>query len=221
MKKITGLLVLLCLSSFLFISCEKEERITTGNVRIKVLFENGKAFSIGADVYLYYSKDSMDKHIFAVATQSSKDNDAVCYFSNLAPATYFVKAQGSLGSALYSATGSFLVEEGKTTEHILYLFSNGDLRVFVREQSAIGVYIGGASVSIYYSEDDWKNNQVYQSQLSSLSYPVEDGALFSGLNPQKYFVKASYTNSGGYFEGNDSIFVPYGTETRLHIVCQH
>ncbi|MBT3423017.1 MAG: hypothetical protein HN691_01460, partial [Bacteroidetes bacterium] len=125
MKKITGLLVLLCLSSFLFISCEKEERITTGNVRIKVLFENGKAFQIGADVYLYYSKDSMDKHIFAVATQSSKDNDAVCYFSNLAPTTYFVKAQGSLGSALYSATGSFLVEEGKTTEHILYLFSNG------------------------------------------------------------------------------------------------
>jgi hypothetical protein len=96
---------------------------------------------------------------------------------------------------------------------------DGDLEVFVRQGTSTGPFIGGALVEIFLSDVDRINGDVYQSNLTDLTDPINKGALFKGLKFQKYYIQASFQNTQGSFDGTGESFVPKGTKTQIHVTC--
>ncbi|MBT3302550.1 MAG: hypothetical protein HOD63_04735 [Bacteroidetes bacterium] len=95
----------------------------------------------------------------------------------------------------------------------------GNLQIFVRKDIASGTYIGGAQVFLYKSEVARDANDVYKTTNTPSVDITTNGALFNELVFQKYYLKATFNNSGKNYEGKGDSYCPVNKTTSYHIVC--
>jgi len=126
--------------------------------------------------------------------------------------TYYVRAWASNSTGTsYGEEREFITLNPATT--------TGTIKVFVRQNTSAGSYIGGAIVNLYLNESDRTNDNIYLTKITSLNDPIYEGALFDGLQPQKYYFNAFYTNSMGEWYGKGDAVCTAGSINTLHIVC--
>ncbi len=96
----------------------------------------------------------------------------------------------------------------------------GQLEVFVRHKTISGVYMGNVLVELYLTEVDRTNGNIYKQSTTDAANPIENGAWFTDLEFQTYYLKATYTTVEGTFSGADKILCPLGVKTQFHLLCQ-
>jgi hypothetical protein len=123
---------------------------------------------------------------------------------------YFVRAYASnIAGTAYGNEVTFTTKKATV----------GSIEVFVRQESFLGPFIGGALVNMYLTESDRANDNVYATKITSIDSPSEIGALFEELVDQRYYFKATYTNAQGEWIGIGDLICMPGFKVELEIVC--
>ena len=97
----------------------------------------------------------------------------------------------------------------------------GDLEVFIRKDSPSGVYLGGALVNLYESQEDMDNDSIHTYNYTSTNTgSTTNSALFEGLPVQEFFIKVSANVQGTPYEGTESVNVIKDYKQSIHITAK-
>lgn len=219
MKKIAviiGFFALLMI--FSVTSCEK-----TGPGKLTVIVKADGKYWPNVTVKLYLSqadRDADNAYLDAVTGPVSPDKNGAV-FVNLPPQTYYLKAVFSDGLGKYEGNGEVLIAAGeeKLFELQCTKMPTGNLRVFVRKDLPSGVYMGGVNVYLYKSSADRDAGNHLMVSQTSTDNPQTEGAYFSYLTFQRYYLKAEFETGSQSYLGLGDVIVPINTTTSYHLVC--
>jgi len=191
--------------------------------KVTVLVKADGKFWPNITVKLYVSvadRDADNPFLEAVTGSVAPDvNGAV--FTNLPPQTYYLKAIFIDGLGQYEGNAEVAVSGGDDLSFTLNCSKapSGNLKVFVRKDLPSGVYMGNVSVYLYKSEADRTAGKHIQVSATSDVNPTTEGALFTYLTFQRYYLKANFETGGKNYEGLGDVVVPINTTTSYHLVC--
>ncbi len=111
MKKFTSIVLLASL--FFLNSCKKEEKATTGT--IKVQFNGTPSVSVGQKVNVYFAMDlyHLDQRIFEFSKVSNAPHQEII-ISDVKPQIWYYSIIQSTQGAPYETKGTVTIEAGKT-----------------------------------------------------------------------------------------------------------
>jgi len=183
---------------------------------------DGKYWSnVTVKLYVSIADRNADNPFLEATTGAVAPDKNGAVFINLPPQTYYFKAMFSDGLGKYEGTGELLVNAGDDVSFTLQCskMPTGNLQVFVRKDLPSGVYMGSVSVYLYKSTADRDAGNHLQVSATSSSNPQTEGAMFTYLTFQTYYLKANFETGGKQYEGLGQVVVPINTTTSYHLVC--
>jgi|GEM_PF-906440 len=201
-----------------FISCDDN---TPGKLTVLVKADNKFWPNVTVKLYVSVADRDADLPFLESVTGSVAPDVNGGKFSNLPPQTYYLKAKFTDGLGQYEGNAEVTVNNGDdlTITLMCSKMPTGNLQVFVRKDLASGIYMGGVSVYIYKSEADRTAGKHIQVSQTSNVNPTVEGALFTFLPFQKYYLKANFETGSKLYEGLGDVYVPINTTTSFHLVC--
>jgi len=218
MKKIIFIFITLILTSFLFISCDKDKP-----GELKVLVKSGTRY-FGNVLVKIYNSETAKANDSAYATAKTTINQPEVYgalFIELPPQKYFISTEFIDSNNTYTGEGEATVTAGKQITYTLECTktATGSFEVFVRENALNGPYVPDAKVEIFLSENDRNNGYAYQTAFTPSVDFDKVGAKFENLPYQKYYFKASFTKGSDLWLGVTDAFIVIGNKKVLNILC--
>ncbi|HPD64790.1 MAG TPA: hypothetical protein P5050_08235 [Bacteroidia bacterium] len=94
--------------------------------------------------------------------------------------------------------------------------TTGELKVLVKADNK---YWGNITVKIYNSLTAKQNDSAYATAKTTVNQPEVYGALFLDLPPQKYYIKAEFTDGSDQYSGEGEATVQAGKQEVYTLEC--